>query len=97
MTLIHLNTGGTHFKLAIGSKYIYFEDHPYLGPMVTDKDGEPLEKQPDADSLFFEHYEAWREQGKRFESVGGVNFCKYTTRMQRLRATQAAKKPDGEV
>lgn len=91
MELIHVNTGGRHFKLSIGAKSFYFEDHPYLGPMVTDKDGEPLEKQLDADSLFFVHYEAWRQQGKRFDSVGGVNFCKYRTRMQRLRAAQAAK------
>lgn len=91
MELIHVNTGGRHFKLSIGAKSFYFEDHPYLGPVITDKDGEPLEKQPDADSIFFVHYEAWSEQGKRFDSAAGVNFCKYTTRMQRLRATQTAK------
>lgn len=96
MKLIHLNTGGRHFKLTIGAKPFYFEDHPHLGPMMTDRHGEPKNEQLDENHLFFEHYNAWREQGKRFERMGAVNYCRYKTRIQRLRATQAAKQPDNQ-
>ena len=40
MELNHMNTGSRHFKLSIGAKSYYIEDHSYLGPMVTDKEGE---------------------------------------------------------
>ena len=102
MELIHIRLGGAICRMDIHGKRVNFEDHPYLGPICVDRHGEPLKEQPDADALFFEHYEAWREQGKQLHtnSVDGVNWCKYKTRLQRLReanATQRAQAQKGRL
>lgn len=88
MESIHINSGGNHYRLTIGAKAFYFEDHPCLGPMLTDRSGEPLNTQPNADALFWDHYDAWRSQGKQAKSFGGFNWCEYKTRMQRIRESR---------
>jgi len=42
-----------------------FEDHPYCGPIVLDKKGDPKNKQPKVNSLFWESVNLWYSQGKK--------------------------------
>lgn len=42
-----------------------FEDHPYCGPVVIGKNGDPLENQPPESSPFWEAVQCWYDQGKR--------------------------------
>ena len=42
-----------------------FEDHPYCGPVVIGKNGDPLANQPPESSPFWEAVQCWYDQGKR--------------------------------
>jgi len=47
-----------------GKKWL-FEDHPYCGPVVLGKNGNPLENQPPESSSFWVAVQHWYDQGKR--------------------------------
>ena len=84
--LIHIAYGGPDRYLSVGCKQYRFEDHPYSGPIVLClKTGEISERQPPANDRFWLHVNAWYQQGKKFNEVGGERFCIYKTQMQAAR------------
>ncbi|MDE2202702.1 MAG: hypothetical protein KGJ38_08240 [Burkholderiaceae bacterium] len=84
MRVIHISYGGPEYWLGIEKPY-RFEDHPYCGPIVLGKSGDPLESQPPESSRFWDHVNAWYAQGKRFKTIDGKRWCVYETQMQRAR------------
>ncbi len=66
--LIHICTGGPIRRISIGGKIHTFEMHPYCGPVLLKKDGEPSLRQP---MKFLEAASQWVQQGgevnKRFD------------------------------
>jgi len=81
--LIHMSIGGPTYAISAGKLY-YFEDHPYCGPMFTNKKGDGLNDPKPTDHVW-NHINAWYRQGKRFEEIGGLRWCKYKTDMQEAR------------
>jgi len=71
---IHLNIGNGYEIIDRQNKKWRFEHHIMGAPSVVDKHGEPLERQPDFDSAFWEAVELWEIQGCR---VINKNFCKW--------------------
>lgn len=51
-------------KISVGGRIIEFEMHPYCGPNILNKRGEPSEKQP---MDFLKAASLWAQQGKRME------------------------------
>lgn len=97
MNLLHYSIGGPVLCMGgLPGSPCFFEDHRHLGPIVTDRAGNPKDDQPSCDDLFFEHYEAWKSQGKEVLSMGGIDWCQYKTRLQRLRARNKEAKKDAE-
>jgi hypothetical protein len=47
-----------------------FEDSDRFGPLLLDKIGNPLEKQPSERSSFWRPYHIWLNQGRKVESDG---------------------------
>jgi len=82
--LIHILFGGPVRHLTVGNKNYQFEDHPYCGPVVLDKNGEPLEKQPGELDTFWTHVNAWYAQGKKTKTIGDQVWCVYQTQMQEV-------------
>ncbi len=70
MTLIHVSYGGPDRILYLNGKKWRFEDHPYCGPIVVDKNGDPLKVQPPEGSPFWECVSYWYQQGKRIKENG---------------------------
>lgn len=87
--IIHISYAGPEYWLAAGKLYC-FEDHPYCGPVVLGKKGDPLEVQPPERSTFWQHVNAWYQQGKKFKTVGDKKWCIYETQMQAARRFSAA-------
>ena len=75
--LIHIAYGGPDRYLSVGCKQYRFEDHPYCGPVVIGKNGDPLENQPPESSPFWEAVNCWYRQGKVTEQVCGETFAKW--------------------
>lgn len=69
MQIIHVLSGGEDRKIIdrLGKEWI-FEDHPYCGPSVLNKRGDPLEKQPAQKSPFWECVNLWYQQGKKIDN-----------------------------
>lgn len=82
--IIHISYGGPEFYLNAGKQY-RFEDHPYCGPVVLGKNGDVLTIQPSERSTFWQHINAWYQQGKQFKTICGKNWCVYETQMQAAR------------
>lgn len=51
------------FLIEINGRYRLFEFHGVVGPMLVDDRGEPLKRQPGANSPFWAKFEAWRDAG----------------------------------
>ncbi|MEN6585743.1 MAG: hypothetical protein ABFE02_06800, partial [Sulfuricella sp.] len=63
--VIHIMRGGPDISIIDGrSRKWRFEDHPYCGPVVIGKNGDPLENQPPESSPFWEAVNCWYRQGK---------------------------------
>lgn len=56
--------GGLMRKISVGGKVYEFEMHPYCGPNILNKKGEPLANQPDD---FLRAASLWAQQGQRIE------------------------------
>ena len=84
MDIIHISYGGPELYLSADKQY-RFEDHPYCGPIVLNAKGDPLENQPPERSLFWQHVNAWYQQGKRTKTIFGKTWCVYETQMQGAR------------
>lgn len=88
MELIHISYAGPEYRLSADKQY-RFEDHRFCGPIVVNKDGDPLDLQPPANSVFWQHVTAWYQQGKRFKEIEGERWCVYETQMQQARKMRA--------
>ena len=76
--VIHIMLGGPGISIIDGrSRKWRFEDHPYCGPVVIGKNGDPLENQPPESSPFWEAVNCWYRQGKVTEQVCGETFAKW--------------------
>ena len=76
--VIHIMRGGPDISIIDGrSRKWRFEDHPYCGPVVIGKSGDPLENQPPESSPFWEAVNCWYRQGKVTEQVCGETFAKW--------------------
>lgn len=51
-------------KISVGGKVIEFEMHPWCGPTILKRNGEPLKEQP---MPFLEAASLWAQQGQRME------------------------------
>ncbi len=51
------------FLMEINNRYRSFEFHGVCGPVLLDKDGEPLSRQPAPSSDFWPAFDAWRKAG----------------------------------
>lgn len=89
MNLIHISFGGPELHLSADKNY-RFEDHPYCGPVVVDRHGDPLTNQPGELSLFWTHVNAWYQQGKQTKRIGDQTWCVYETEMRAARKRHAA-------
>ena len=75
MTNIHLCFGGPTRKILDRKcKTWRFEDHPYCGPTVVDRNDDPKDVQPPESSPFWEAVNCWYAQGKQMIDNG---FCKW--------------------
>ena len=59
-----VDCGGPMLKISVGGKVIEFEMHPYCGPNILNRKGEPLANQPDD---FLTAASLWAQQGQRME------------------------------
>jgi hypothetical protein len=95
MTLIHISIGGPTYAIS-GTKVHYFEDHPYCGPMFTNKQGDEVKAPPPTDPVW-NRINTWYRQGKKFEEFGGFRWCKFKTDMQEAREiAKQARELSGE-
>jgi hypothetical protein len=74
MQIVCLLTGGPERIISSGCKKWRFEDHPYCGPMVVGKYGEPI-KEPSEKSPFWDAVNLWYAQGKKTVQVGNETWC----------------------
>jgi hypothetical protein len=77
MKTAHILFGGPERILIDGAQKKWrFEDHPYCGPVVIGKRGDPLEVQPPENSSFWVAVNLWYAQGKRTHpTVGRETWC----------------------
>ena len=57
--LIHLNVGGPTHTIEHAGRTWRFEDHPWCGPQIINKDGSVSKRQPGQYSKFWDAYAAW--------------------------------------
>lgn len=63
--------GGPDRKIADERGKVWnFEMHPYCGPMVTNKRGDPLKIQPPEKSPFWRAVSWWAQQGQKIDAEG---------------------------
>lgn len=62
---VFLECGGPMFKISVGGKVIEFEMHPYCGPTILKRNGDPLKHQP---TPFLEAVSLWAKQGQKMEN-----------------------------
>lgn len=93
LQIIHIAWGGPERWLSCNGRVYVFEDHPYCGPIVlTGKTRDPSKNQPTERSPFWQHVNAWYQQGKRTKDVVGRVWCIYETQMQEARRRGRASK-----
>jgi hypothetical protein len=71
--------GGPDFKIRAGDKEFCFEFHPYLGPTIIGKRGNPVSTMPPQNSPFWDALYWWIKQGKQ---VGADGYCIFKWEMQ---------------
>ena len=77
MRIIHISQGGPDRVIVDRNlKRWQFEDHPYAGPTITNRDGSIKEKQPPEGSPFWEAVTNWAQQGKKVNDKGGCTWYK---------------------
>lgn len=72
---IHISMGGPTLKISVNGKILSFEDHPYCGPTLLKRNGDPAVHQP---STFLNAVTLWYQQGKRLED----GLCRWDTEPQ---------------
>jgi hypothetical protein len=66
--------GGPDHKIRAGGKEFRFEMHPYLGPCLLGKRGDPLSTLPPKKSPFWDALYWWTKQGKQVDANGWCVF-----------------------
>lgn len=97
MGLIHILWAGPELYLNVAGKSYRFEDHPYCGPVVLGRNGDPLGNQPPETSPFWTHVNCWYQQGKKTNTVGDKTWCVYETQMQEARRIHALARQNKET
>ena len=64
----HICFAGPAYQLTVNDQVWHFELGYHGGPIVTDKDGNVLDDQPDEDSPFWVGFEAWYKETKQHET-----------------------------
>lgn len=59
-----ISRGGPMRRISVNHKIIEFEMHPYCGPTILNRKGEPAAKQPHD---FLHAASLWAQQGQRIE------------------------------
>lgn len=57
--------GAGPFEIVVGGKLYTFEDSDRFGPLILNKSGEPLSKQPGKRHPFWAAHLAWVKQGRQ--------------------------------
>ena len=70
--------GGPDLKITSGGKTFYFEFHPFCGPMMLSKRGEPIQSTPGKYSPFWDALYFWIKQGKKVDADGNCIFVHET-------------------
>jgi hypothetical protein len=96
--LIHISWAGPERWLSAGGKQWCFEDHRYCGPIVLcNKTREPAKNEPPESHPFWQHVNAWYQQGKKTQEVGGKVWCVYETPLQQARKQARLKPPNHKL
>ena len=73
MKVIHISFGGPDRKIRDATGRVWkFEMHPRFGPIVLDRRGDPVDKQPGERSPFWTAVDLWAKQGG---VIGADGFC----------------------
>lgn len=72
MQIACILTGGPTRTIRAGGKVYSFEMHPFFGPAVLGKQGEPLANQPGPNHAFWVAVDLWHRQGQQ---VGADGLC----------------------
>lgn len=67
MSLVHISMGGPDRQISVGGKIYTFEDHPFCGPTLLNKGGDPIDLK-DHPQDFLEAASLWVQQGRRTEN-----------------------------
>lgn len=59
---VRFDCGGPNLKISVNGTVIDFEDHPYCGPTILNKRGDPAARQSPA---FLAAATLWAQQGRR--------------------------------
>lgn len=62
-----LDVGGPSLKISVRGEIIAFEMHPYCGPILIGKNGDPLYNQR-PDHFFWTAVSYWAQQGQRMDN-----------------------------
>lgn len=64
---VFLDCGGPEYDISVGGKIYHFEMHPYCGPSLLKKNGDPVDlgKTP---KRFLEAASLWAQQGQKVEN-----------------------------
>lgn len=69
---VRLASPGRDFTIEVEGRRHEFEMHPYFGPAVLDKNGDPAKRQPGPRHPFWTAVTLWSQQGKH---VGADGLC----------------------
>ncbi len=67
MTLVHVSLGGPMRTIQVNGIRFIFEMHPYCGPTILNRRGEPAKNQP---SQFLHAASLWAQQGQKVDDSG---------------------------
>jgi hypothetical protein len=65
--------GGPVYTLTVRGTPMTFEMHPYCGPIVLGKNGDPLAVQPHERHPFWDAFEQWQQKNTHTPHAGGTD------------------------
>ena len=65
--MVLVMAGGPMRRISVNGRIIEFEMHPYSGPAILKRNGEPLKKQP---MDFLHAASLWAQQGEKIDENG---------------------------
>ena len=69
--------GAGPFTLSVGGKRYYFTDSDMFGPLLENRRGEVLNRQPGKRHPFWDAYSMWRKAERQGRKVGRWTVCKW--------------------